>query len=135
MVISIVASSHVETVILLSQQKLDTVKYPNFIISAVNGDLGDKINSLYECVIYLTVPLEIRLKRVKQRSYDKFGDRVLAGGDMYEQEQGFFDSVVTKNMEKTDEWVKGISCPVIYVDGTKPIDETIKLLLTKLTEF
>lgn len=112
----------------------DVVKYPKFIISAVNADLGGKINSLYDCVIYLKVPLEIRLKRVKQRSYDKFGDRVLEGGDMYEQEQEFFDSIVTKTLEKTDEWVKCIPCPIIYVDGTKPIDETIGLLLTKLAE-
>jgi uridine kinase len=118
----------------LQLMELDAVKHPNFIISTVNGDLGDKINSLYECVIYLKVPLEIRLNRVKQRSYDRFGDRVLEGGDMYEQEQGFFESIVTKNMEKTDEWVKGIDCPIISVDGTKPIDETIKLLLAKLGE-
>lgn len=121
-----------EEVLQLMEQ--DAVKYPNFIISAVNADLGDKINSLYECVIYLKVPLEIRFKRVKQRVYDKFGDRVLEGGDMYEQEQEFFDSIVTKTLEKTDEWVKCIPCPIIYADGTKPIDETIGLILTKLAE-
>lgn len=113
----------------------DIVKHPNFIISAVNGDLGDNINSLYDCVIYLKVPLDIRLIRIKQRAYNMFGDRVLEGGDMYKQEQEFFNSVVTKNMEKTDEWLQEISCPIIYVDGTKPIDATIKLFMTKLTEF
>lgn len=117
-------------VLLLMEQ--DAMKYPKFIISAVNADLGEKINSLYECVIYLNVPLDIRLKRVKQRAYDKFGDRVLEGGDMYEQEQGFFDFVVKRTMEKTDEWVKCIPCPIIYVDGTKPIDDTIEVLLSKL---
>ena len=53
-----------------------------------------------ECVIYLQVPLDIRFNRVKQRAFDKFGDRVLVGGDMYEQEQEFFDFVVQKTMEK-----------------------------------
>ena len=113
----------------------DIEKHPNFILSAVNGDLGDKINSIYEYVIYLKVPLDIRLMRIKQRAYIRFGDRVLEGGDMYEQEQRFFDSVVTKNMKKTDEWLQGISCPIIYIDGTKPMDEIIKSLMTKLTEF
>lgn len=115
--------------------EMDITKYPNFIISAVNGDLGDKINSLYDCVIYLKAPLDIRMIRIKQRAYHRFGDRVLEGGDMYEQEQKFLDSVVIKNMEKTDEWLQGLSCPIIYVDGTKPIDETIKLIRTKWTEF
>ena len=112
----------------------DVMKYPKFIISAVNTDLGDKINSLYECVIYLKAPLEIRLNRVKQRAYNKYGERVLEGGDMYEQEQKFFDFVAMKTMEKTDEWTKHLSCPIIYADGTKTIDEAVALLLTKLTE-
>lgn len=119
-------------VLLLMEQ--DAMKYQYFIISAVNADFGKKINLLYECVIYLKVPLDTRLKRVKQRAYDKFGDRVLVGGDMYEQEQEFFDFVVKKTMEKTDEWAKCLFCPIIYTDGTKPIDETIGLLLTKLED-
>lgn len=67
----------------------DIKKYKNFIISAVNGDFGEEINSKYKLAVFLDVPLDIRLKCVKQRAYDKFGDRVLAGGDMYEQEQRF----------------------------------------------
>ncbi|WMJ86113.1 AAA family ATPase [Anaerocolumna sp. MB42-C2] len=118
----------------LQLMEQDAFEHSNFIISAVNADLGDQINSLYECVIYLKVPLEIRLKRVKERSYDKFGDRVLTGGDLYEQEQEFFDSIVTKTLEKTDDWVKCIPCPIIYADGTKPIDETVGLLLSKMAE-
>ena len=119
-------------VLLLMEQ--DVMNYPNFIISAVNADLGEKINSLYECVIYLQVPFDIRLNRVKQRAFDKFGERVLVGGDMYEQEQGFFDFVVKKTMKKTDDWAKCLSCPIIYVDGTNPIDETIGLLLKQLED-
>lgn len=112
----------------------DIKKYNNFIISAVNGDFGADINSRYELAVFLDVPLDIRLKRVKQRAYDKFGDRVLAGGDMYEQEQRFFKAV-EKNYEKktewTKEWLKTLSCPVIHLDGTKPIEENIECLMKK----
>lgn len=112
----------------------DIKKYNNFIISAVNGDFGADINSRYELAIFLDVPLDIRLKRVKQRAYDKFGDRVLAGGDMYEQEQQFFKAVeknYEKKTEQTKEWIKTLSCPVIYLDGTKPIEENIEYLMKK----
>jgi hypothetical protein len=38
-------------------------------------------------------------------------------------------------MEKTDEWAKYLSCPIIYVDSTNPIDETIGLLLNQLEDY
>lgn len=109
----------------------DIKKYKNFIISAVNGDFGEEINSKYKLAVFLDVPLDIRLKRVKQRAYDKFGDRVLEGGDMYEQEQRFFKAVeknYEKKTEQTKKWLKTLSCPVIYLDGTKPIEENIRIL-------
>ena len=39
------------------------------------------------------MPLDIRMERVQQRAFDKFGSRVLEGGDMYEQEQKLFEFV------------------------------------------
>ena len=46
----------------------DIKRYNNFIISAVNGDFGADINSKYKLAVFLDAPLDIRLKRVKQRA-------------------------------------------------------------------
>lgn len=121
-----------QEVVRLMEQDAD--RNPNFVISAVNADLGEKINSRYQCILYLRVPLELRMKRVKQRSYDKFADRVLPGGDMYEQEQDFIKMIETKTMKKTDEWLQRMSCPVLRLDGAKPLEETIRLLLPQLAQ-
>ena len=99
----------------------DIKSHGDFIISSVNGDLGTHINGFYDLIVYIEVPLDVRMERVQQRSIDKFGARVLAGGDMYEQEQNFFDFVRNRTMEKTDIWVKTMKCPVVYIDGTKDI--------------
>lgn len=110
----------------------DIKKYKNFIISAVNGDMSEEINSKYDLAVFLDVPLDIRLKRVKQRAYNKFGGRVLEGGDMYEQEQRFFNAVANAYEEKTErvkEWLKTLSYPVIYIDGTMDIAENVKSII------
>lgn len=99
----------------------DMKAHKRFVFSSVNCDYGPEINRLYSCVIYLQVPGDIRLARVKQRAVDKFGNRVLEGGDMYEQEQQFFKFVASRSMEKTDTWVQSLTCPVIHLDGTQPI--------------
>ena len=101
----------------------DIRKHGRYVLSCAGGDMGEAINATYRCVVYLSVPLDIRMRRVRQRAVDKFGTRVLPGGDMYEQEQRFFDYVAARSMEKTEEWLKTLPCPVIYADGTKPIEE------------
>lgn len=59
----------------------DIQKYRQFVWTSVNGDMGSAINDMIDCIVYIQAPLEVRLARVKQRALDKFGDRVLEGGD------------------------------------------------------
>ncbi len=103
-----------------------------FVFSAVNGDFGEALNVRYACVVYLHAPNEVRLTRVKQRAIERFGDRILPGGDMYEQEQAFFEFVATRTMDATDAWLKTLSCPIIDMDGARPIDETVSLIVQRL---
>jgi len=56
--------------------------------------------------VFLSVPIDIRLERVKHRSSEQYGQRVLVGGDMYEQEQGFLGFVRARNLSIIDEWSK-----------------------------
>lgn len=103
-------------------------QYKRFILSSCNGDLGNKINAFYKYIIYTKVPLDIRMERVKNRAYKQFGNRILKGGDLYEQEQKFFKFVETQTMDKTDLWLKTQTCPIIYLDGTKSIEQNLKIL-------
>ncbi len=103
-----------------------------FIFSAVNGDMMPEINDNYNLVVYLDVPLDMRMKRIRQRAIDKFGDRVLPGGDMYEQEESFFEYAEKRTPEKIEKWLKTLSCRVIRLDGTKPIQENVELIKSLL---
>lgn len=111
----------------------DIKKYDRFVLSAVNGDMGEEINSMYCCAVYISAPLEIRIDRIKRRSYERFGERVCLGGDMYEQEQKFFDFAVSRSMEETEKWLKTLSCPVIYLDGTKSVSDNAEWLISNFS--
>lgn len=113
----------------------DMKKYDRFILSAVNCDFGDDINAMYDCIIYIKAPLKIRLDRIKKRSANKFGRRVLKGGDLYEQEQKFYDFVSSRTMDKTDTWLQSMTCPVICVDGTEPIASNAKRLKENIAKY
>ena len=96
----------------------DIEKYRSFVLSAVDGDLGDTIPQYYNLAVYMTAPLDLRLARVKQRSYDQHGSRTLKGGDMYAQEQAFFNFVASRSLSRMERWAETLVCPVVRVDGT-----------------
>jgi cytidylate kinase len=96
----------------------DIEKHRNFVLTSVTGDYGDEITRWYRLAVYLSAPHDLRMERVKRRSYDKLGDRIREGGDMYGEEQRFFDFVATRPLSKIDDYAETLSCPVIRVDGT-----------------
>lgn len=113
----------------------DIREYGRFIISAVNCDFGEEINAMYDCVVYIEAPLEIRIDRIKKRSLEKFGNRVFEGGDMYEREQKFYEFAAARTMEHTKEWLDGLKCPVIYIDGTEPLEDNAGMIKEKAALF
>ena len=110
----------------------DIKQNPCFVFSAVNGNMTPEINESYSFIFYLDVPHDIRMKRIRQRSVDKFGDRVLLGGDMYEQEEKFFCACEKRTPEKIEDWLKTMSCKIFWLDGTKPIQENVEIIRTYL---
>jgi len=116
--------------------KIDLEKYPRFVMSGTIGSiLWDFVNPLFDLAVLLYVPTEIRLERVKARAYERFGDRVLAGGDLYENHQNFYKHVQQYDMgfhsvsaERHEKWAKEILCPVLRADGTKSIIENVECI-------
>lgn len=102
--------------------------HEDFVLSAVKGDYGENILSRYRYAVVIKVPEDIRMKRVADRSFQKFGNRALPGGDLYEQEKKFFDKVKSRTESDIREWTRTLKCPVYWVNGTKPVQENVEFL-------
>lgn len=103
-----------------------------FVLASVRGNFDEKITSLFEVIVRINVPKEIRMKRIRERSFCKFGDRMLPGGDLYETEEGFFAMAETRTEQYVDEWLSGMKCLVIEADGTKSVNENAEYLINRL---
>ena len=106
--------------------------HENFIFASVKGDYGEAIYPFFQYVVLIDVPRDIRIERVKNRSFQKFGNRMLLGGDLYEQEKHFFDLVKSRAEDTVEKWVQSLNCPIIRIDGTKPIEENINLIIEQI---
>lgn len=109
----------------------DFVKYNDIVFTACKGDYGN-LSSMYDFAVYIRLDKETRLKRVKERSYKQFGDRILKNGDLYEKENIFFDKIYKRDELELIKWLESLNCNKIELDGLKTVDENIKIILSKL---
>ena len=102
----------------------------SFVFAAVKGDYGDKLISALDAAVLVDVPREIRIPRVKDRSFRKFGGRISPGGDLFEKEHRWFALVESRPDDDVTRWLETVKCPVIRVDGTLPVEDNVNDLLT-----
>lgn len=98
------------------------------VFVAVRGNYGDAVLPYYRAAVLVEAPRETRLARVKERSYRKFGERMLPGGDLYESEKRFHDIVAVRPEDYASRWLATVDIPVLRVDGTKTVEENIALI-------
>lgn len=104
----------------------------SFVFATVKGDYGGKFDRFFNLIIVIDVPKEIRLRRVKERAFNKYGERILPGGDLYEKEKSFFDFVSSRSPDTVEKWLEKVKCPVIRLDGTKSVDENVTFIIEQI---
>ena len=112
----------------------DLVRYPDCILASVKGNVGEENRHLFTAAIWLHAPKEIRMQRIMDRSYAKFGDRMRAGGELYETEQRFFDMTASRSEEEVGAGLRRLNVPVIHADGTLPVAENAERLARGLKQ-
>ena len=58
---------------------------------------------------------------------------MLDGGDLAEKENAFFSLVSSRPEDYVTDWLQTIDCPVIRIDGTRPVEENVDDLLSVLS--
>lgn len=101
-----------------------------FVFSAVKGDYGDKLTTALDYTVLIEVPKQIRIQRVRERSFSKYGERILPGGDLFEKENSWISLVESRPEDYVSRWAEQLVCPVIRLDGTLPVRESVAYLLS-----
>ncbi len=121
-----------EEVIRLLEEKIS--RNHRFIFAAVRGNYGDKLIASLDHIVLIEVPKQVRSQRVRDRSYRKFGDRILPGGDLYDRESKWFSLTDSRPDAYVTDWLETVHCPVVRIDGTLPAEENADYLISVLSE-
>jgi adenylate kinase family enzyme len=99
---------------------------------------GDVFVPLFDLVVYLSVPQEIRMARLERRELSRFGAaRLGVGGDMHDQHREFSawaraydEGGESRSKRGHAEWLGGLPDPsrVLRLSGTSPIPELVRAI-------
>ena len=111
----------------------------------VSGSLcgwGDVAIPLFELVVFLSIPHDIRMTRLRQREHERFGERILPGGDLYEQSQAFLvwaasydeGGLDMRSRRLHEEWLGTLPCPILCFEGEYSIEEHLAVLMVEMQQ-
>ena len=93
---------------------------------------GDEAIDLFDLVVFIYIPTDMRLRRLKARELRRYGAENLGpGGIMHEESKAFmewaagYDSggMDTRSLMLHESWLEGLPCPVMRLKGEGTVQE------------
>jgi len=129
-----------------NRQKLlkeELEKYDRWILTGSMVGWGEKIVPLFELVVYLWLPQETRIARLRERERRKHGSEIDENGRMYQTHIDFISwaseyDTGDENMRSKryhEKWLSQISSEVMRIEGEYELDEKIVMIKNNLMKF
>ena len=119
----------------ISRLSNDIAPYEHFVMAGSMSSFHYAFDEMFEMMVLLYVSPDIRIERVHKRAIERFGERVLEGGDMYEAHMSFlndnrrYEEDGSPNMREQKEWMKNMSCVKIELDGTADLEKNADMIV------
>lgn len=113
----------------------DISKHEHFVMAGSMDSFNAPFVPLFDLAVHITADSKIRVARLHERELAVYGDRILEGGDMYEEHQRFLDCAFRYNTDgspclKTHlEWAATLPCKVLYLNGEDELSKNAKLIV------
>ena len=115
--------------------KRDLENDKNLILSGAVCGWGDELIEYFDIVIFLWLPSETRLERLKKREFERYGEEIFDGGSKHEQYKEFMEwsglydhaGLEVRSKALHDDWLKTLTCPVLRIEGDYTVQERIDM--------
>lgn len=119
----------------ISRLSNDIAPYKHFVMAGSMSSFHYAFDEMFEMMVLLYVSPDIRIERVHKRAIERFGERVLEGGDMYEAHMRFlndnrrYEEDGSPNMREQKEWMENMSCEKIELDGAAELEKNADIIV------
>ena len=106
----------------------------DWVLSGGLDGWGDALIPLFDLVVFLRVPNEVRIARLRDREARHFGaDGVAPGGWRHAETESFIDwashyedgTREGRSLARHEVWLAALPCPVLRLDGMRPTRDLI----------
>ena len=121
----------------------DLEKNPAWVLTGSLCGWGDVFIPLFDFVIFLQAPEEIRLERIQKREIERYGEeRISAGGDLFGVYTKFLQWSAEyetrqeglRSFQAEKNWLKMLQCPYFEWVATLPEGSVLQEITQKMQE-
>jgi len=102
---------------------------------------GDDVFPPFDLVVFLWIPAEIRLQRLKERELQRYGEIINTDAERVRLYHEFMEwaadydnhtGIANRTLKAHEEWLNKISAPKLELRGDMTVDERLTLVLDKI---
>lgn len=114
----------------------DISKYEHFVMAGSMDSFNAPFVPLFDLAVHITAKVETRIERIQKRELERFGKRILKGGDMYEDHLKFLNAAAeydsdngSPSMKVHSEWADSLPCKVLRLSGDDDLNYNLKIIV------
>ncbi|WP_342086138.1 shikimate kinase [Dyadobacter sp. OTU695] len=108
----------------------------NYIVGGSLISWGEQWLSMFDLVVFLHVPKEIRMQRLVNRELERYGDIVYTDPDRSRLFREFYEwaskyderDFSGRNIRVHEEWLSKVSCRIVEIRGDTTVEERMREL-------
>jgi adenylate kinase family enzyme len=113
----------------------------DWVLSGGLDGWGDALVPCFDLVVFLKTPQDLRMRRLRAREIRHFGaDGVGPGGWRFDETESFLEwashyedgTREGRNLVRHEAWLATLPCPVLRLDGSRPVAELVDNVLRTL---
>lgn len=124
----------------IAMLKNDCLAKSDVVVSGSLVSWGDEWLTMFDLVVFLYIPHDIRMQRLHNREIERYGDKIFTDPFRAEQYKKFtdwatgYDDNTTngRNLNVHKLWLNKATCPILTIEGDTTVAERIGLIMGKL---
>lgn len=118
----------------------DLQKCDRWVLSGSLCGWGDVFISYFDVVLFIWIPEEIRMKRLEQREWQRYGEDIAVGGRRHESYLTFMQwaslydhaGLEVRSRALHEEWLAALPCQVVRLEGDLSLADKLERIVKLL---